>query len=83
MLKSIQVILTFQKTEATAKFAAVHRCTTVQKIKFSIKDCFTKCDQIRSSLGIWSHLLKIPLMENFIFREVYNVKDVLNISKKI
>ena len=40
---------------------------TVQKISFSIKDFFSKCDQIRSFLRIWSHLLKKSLMENFIF----------------
>ena len=43
---------------------------TAQKIKFSIKDFFSKCDQIRSFLRIWSHLLKKPLLENFIFRAV-------------
>ena len=31
---------------------------TAQKIKFSIKDFFSKCDQIHSFLWIWSHLLK-------------------------
>ena len=36
-------------------------------MKFSIKDFFSKCDQIRSFLRIWSHLLKKFLMENFIF----------------
>ena len=36
-------------------------------MKFSIKDFFSKCDQIRSFLRIWSHLLKKYLMENFIF----------------
>ena len=36
-------------------------------MKFSIKDFFSKCDQIRSFLQIWSHLLKKPLMENLIF----------------
>ena len=36
-------------------------------MKFSIKDLFSKCDQIRSFLRIWSHLLKKSLMENFIF----------------
>ena len=36
-------------------------------MKFSIKDFFSKCDQIRSFLRIWSHLLKKSLMENFIF----------------
>ena len=43
---------------------------TAQKMKFSIKDFFSKCDQIRSFLRIWSHLLKKPLLENFIFRAV-------------
>ena len=37
-----------------------------QKIKFSIKDFFSKCDQIHSFLWICSHLLKKPLIENFI-----------------
>ena len=36
-------------------------------MKFSIKDLFSKCDQIRRKLRIWSHLLKKSLMENFIF----------------
>ena len=36
-------------------------------MKFSIKDFFSKCDQIISFLQIWSHLLKKSLMENFIF----------------
>ena len=40
---------------------------TAQRIKFSIKDFFSKCDQIRSFLWIWSHLLRKSLMENFIF----------------
>ena len=40
---------------------------TEQKIKFSIKDFFSKGDQILRKLRIWSHLLKKSLMENFIF----------------
>ena len=40
---------------------------TAQKTKFSIKDFFSKCDQISSFLRIWSHLLKKSLMENFFF----------------
>ena len=32
---------------------------TVQKMKFFIKDLFSKCDQIRRELQVWSHLLKI------------------------
>ena len=38
-----------------------------QKMKLSIEDFFSKCDQIRSKLWIWSHLQKKSLMENFIF----------------
>ena len=40
---------------------------TAQKMKLSTKDFFGKCDQIRKNLRIWSHLLKKPLVENFIF----------------
>ena len=40
---------------------------TAQKMKFFIEDFFSKCDQIRSFLRIWSHLLKKSLMENFSF----------------
>ena len=36
-------------------------------MKFSIKDFFSKCDQIRSKVRILSYLLKKSLMENFIF----------------
>ena len=36
-------------------------------MKFSIKDFFSKCDQILSFLWILSHLLKKSLTENFIF----------------
>ena len=41
-----------------------------KKMKFSIKNFFSKCDQIRRKLRIWSHLLKKSLTENFIFRAV-------------
>ena len=40
---------------------------TAQKMKFSIKDFFSKRDQIRIFLRIWLHLLKKFLMENFVF----------------
>ena len=48
----------------------LQRCQTTftaQKMKFSIMDFFSKCDQIRRKLWIWSQLLKKSLMENFIF----------------
>ena len=41
---------------------------TAQKMKFSNKDFFSKCDQIRRKLWIRSQLLKkFFLMENFNF----------------
>ena len=40
---------------------------TANKMKFSMMDLFSKCGQIRKKLWICSHLLKKPLMENFIF----------------
>ena len=46
---------------------------TAQKMKFFIKDFFSKFDQIRSFLRIWSHLVKKSLMENFIFCAVLQV----------
>ena len=42
-------------------------CTLHKKMKFPIKDFLSKCDQICRKQRIWSHLLKISLMENFIF----------------
>ena len=36
-------------------------------MKFSIKNFFSKCDQIHRKLRIGSHLLKKSFMENFIF----------------
>ena len=51
----------------------VHQChETAPKMKFSIKDLFSKCDQIRRKLGIWLQLLKKSLMENSIFVQCDN-----------
>ena len=47
---------------------------TAQKMKFSVKEFFSKCDQIRRKLRIWSHLLKNFLMENFIVCAVKTIK---------
>ena len=41
--------------------------SNAQKMKFSINNFYSKCDQIRSSLRIGPHLLNKFLMENFIF----------------
>ena len=43
------------------------KVNTAQKMKFSIKDFFSKCDQTHKKLRIWSHLLKKSLIENFFF----------------
>ena len=44
---------------------------TAQKMKFSIKDFLSKCDQISSFLRILSQLMKKSLVENFIFYAVH------------
>ena len=49
-----------------------------QKMKLSIKNLFSKCDQIRRELRIWSHLLKKSLMENFIFCAVLLTAQLKN-----
>ena len=50
-----------------SKYSATKYMYTAQKWEFSINDFFSKCDQMRSFLRIWSHLLKKSLMEYFIF----------------
>ena len=51
---------------------------TAQRMKSSIKNFFSNCDQIRRNLRIWSHLMEKSLMENFIFcavnLEVFRVR---------
>ena len=49
---------------------------TTQNMKFSIKDTFSKCDQIHRKLRIWSHLLKKSLNENFCFGAVHFVSNL-------
>ena len=46
-----------------------------QKMKFSIEEFFSKCDQNRSLPWIWSHLLKKSFMEKFIFCAVYFLQE--------
>ena len=58
-------ILIFKYKFYQIKYSGVYY--TAQKLKFFIKDFFTKCDQIRNFLRVWSHLLKKSLMENFTF----------------
>ena len=58
-------------------FQALMTINTIQKMKFSVKDFFSRCDQIYRKLQIWSRLLKKSLMENFIFCAVLKVGGVL------
>ena len=53
---------------------------TAQKLKFFIKDFLSKCDQIRSILRIWSHLLKKSLTDNFIFYATHKENRRLKIE---
>ena len=54
------------------------KAITVQKMKFTIKDFFSKCDQIHIFLQILSYLLKKSFMEN-IFCGVYRSNKIQNI----
>ena len=45
-------------------------------MKFSIRDFFRKCEQIRSFMRVWSYLLKKFFMKNFIFSAVTELKNV-------
>ena len=60
---------------------------TAQKVIFSIEDFFSKCDQIRSFLRIWSHLLKKSLRKSFIFCAVWKHSDpyvtIINLTANV
>ena len=59
-----------KQTDTGFLFIQQEKNYIAQKMKFSIKDFLSKCDQIRSFLWIWSQLLKKSLMKNFIFYAV-------------
>ena len=69
------VIEIFLTNVRTKRFQKVNH--TAQKMKFSIKDFFSKCDQIRRKLPVWSHLLKKSLMGNFIFCAVLITHEIM------
>ena len=53
-------------------------------MNFPIKNFFSKYDQIRRKLRIWSYLLKKSLMENFIVSAVLLVKlGILKAHSKV
>ena len=53
-----------------------HLTRTAQKVKVSVKDFFSKSDQIRMKLRIWSHLLKKSLIVNFIFVQCFMAEEM-------
>ena len=57
-------------------FIFVVKWLTAQKMKFTIKIFFSKCDQTRSFLGIWSHLLKKSLIKNFFCTVTWGSKTI-------
>ena len=59
----------------------LYNAITAQKMKFSIKDFFNKCEQIRKKPRIWSHVLKKSLIENFIFCMVNNLFAQIKINQ--
>ena len=74
MVNSVRVLLFLLRTKVHQLMLIENRKIIMliekalhKKMKFSINDFFSKCDQIRSKLRIWSYLLKKSLMENFIF----------------
>ena len=65
----------YQKAFDSVLYKWLIKAFTAQKKKFSIKDFFSKCDQMRSFLRIWSHLLKKSVIENFIFYAVFKTRQ--------
>ena len=56
-----------------------------QKMQFSIEDFFSKCNQIRRKLWIWSHLIKKSSMKNGIFlcSSLFTKYEFVNIRRSI
>ena len=56
-----------------------------QKMQFSIEDFFSKCNQIRRKLWIWSHLIKKSSMKNEIFlcSSLFTKYEFINIRRSI
>ena len=83
MLRSKQLAHSVSLTLLAICFDLLQSCrcgTAETKMKFSMKDFFSKCDQMSSFLRIWSHLLKKPLMENIIFGQCILLFSSISIS---
>ena len=49
----LRLIFFFANKQALIKYSIQHKLDTAQKMKFSIKDLFIKCDQIFIFRRIW------------------------------
>ena len=73
LISYLMPYLSSHETGNSRYLPSISSINTVQKMKFSVNDVFSKCDQIPSFLRISSHLLKKSLMINFIVvkRKIY------------
>ena len=65
----LTLLTIFVKTTVMDNWWYFWPALTAQKMKFFIKDFFSKCNQIRKFLSIWSHLLKKSLKGKISFFE--------------
>ena len=81
-LQSFSPIFCLLKKNERMVVCILHSYKTLhKKNKFSIKDFFSKCHQIRSLLRIWSHLLKKPLTETSFVVQWITTVDLWGHSK--
>ena len=79
LFQSCKIIVQISHVQLIMTEVPLHK-----KMKFFMKNFFSKCDQIRRLRGIWSHLLKKSLMENFIFCAVsLSLKAVIRFAEQI
>ena len=67
--KILKDIFCSRSKDTSKNLSKTQQVVIAQKIKFPIKDFFSKCDHMRRKLWVWSHLLQKSLMENFIFAQ--------------
>ena len=69
-MEKLQVVSEFYHNIENRNLVVLSKCAilyTAQKRKFSAKDFYSNCEQIREKLQICPHLLQKSLMGNLIF----------------
>ena len=66
-----------------AKLTFVKVSCSAHKMKFFVKDFFSKCWQIHRFLQIWSNLLKKSFLGNFSFGAVMRLSLLRRVSLKV